>query len=78
MAKRKTRNWFHPKVVSGWHKDEPQATRIRKLLRAHHGNLLSAARGKQALANVTRDAATKRAARADAKLLFARYKRAKK
>lgn len=78
MAKRKVRKWFKPGVKSDWHKDEPQATRIRKLLKAHHGNLLSAARSKIALANVTRDAGTKRAARADAKLLFARLKRAKK
>lgn len=62
--------WFHPKVHTGWDKDDPAKTRRRKVLKAHKGNELSAARSMQALANVTEDRPTAVAARADARFLF--------
>lgn len=82
MAKRKrTRKWYQEAKTRhyGWRKEHKQETRIRKLLEAHPGpkckKILASARAINALANVTRDPETRRKARADAKLLFARYRR---
>ena len=78
-VKRKSKSkWFKPKTRSGWSKDLPPKKRRAIVLRAHHGDLLSAARSKQALANVTRDMATKRAAKADAAYFYRRYRKTKK
>ena len=48
------------------------------MLKAHNGNVLAAGRAVQALANITRDRATKRAAQADARYFFNRYEKEKK
>lgn len=74
----KGKRWYAPKVRSGWSKDMPAAERRKLLLRAHKGNLLAAARSKQALANVTADEETRVLALADAKYFFKLYKRAEK
>lgn len=76
-SKRTNRNWFHPKVQSGWSKDDAPTVRRQAVLKAHKGNLLSAARGKIALANVTQDSATEKAARADAKYFLDKYHKEK-
>jgi len=66
------------KTHSGWKKNMPMAERRVLTLQAHHGDLLAAARGKQALANLTKDSKTKRESQKDAKFFFAEYKREKK
>ena len=73
MRVKKTR-WFHPKVKSGWSKVLSQRRRRQLTLKAHHGDLLSAARGKQALANVTSDRVTKELAQKDARYFFQQYR----
>ena len=70
--------WFNPQDTIGWHKSKPQATRLRLAVRGKDGDVLAAARALQALANVTVDKSTKQKAGADAKALFARYKKSKK
>lgn len=76
------RKWFQVVVAkrrgagkgsTGWRKKDPAAKRRRAMLKSHNWNYLAAARACQALANVTRDAETKRKARADAKWLFREY-----
>ena len=70
--------WFKEAVkqgkttnLGGWHKNQPPETRRRHALESRPKNWplarrrLSAARALQALANVTKDTATKRAAEAD-------------
>jgi hypothetical protein len=74
VAKRRTKKPPH----TGWRKKDPANVRRRKMLRAHHGKLLSAARACQALANVTKDPVTKRLARADARYFFSEYNRRKR
>ena len=69
----KNQQWFKPKVKSGWEKDAPLKERRSKTLKAHKGDLLSAARGKQALANVTTDTETQREAEKDAKFFLKEY-----
>lgn len=76
-SKAQKEKWFNPRTHSGWSKDMPEGKRRRLVLEAHKGNYLSAARSKMALANVTRDRATKLAARADAKYFFDLYKKQK-
>jgi len=76
-AKGKKR-WFSSKVESGWKKTQPAGTRRRLLLKAHKGSLLSAARSKQALANVTQDEETKEIALADARFFFEEHRKSKK
>lgn len=66
----KKEKWYDPKVRSGWKKDMPAKKRRRLLLKAHKGNLLAAARSKQALANVTEDEETRVLAQADARYFF--------
>jgi hypothetical protein len=53
------------------------AKRRTRALTAHKGNALSTARSLQALANLTRDTTTKRAARKDALYFYAKHKRTK-
>lgn len=72
----KGKRWYAPKVHSGWEKTMPAGERRRLLLKAH-GNPLSAARSKQALANVTQDVETKELALADAKYFFEQHRRSK-
>lgn len=76
------RFWFNPQDdLSGWEKTQSSATRMhhiqeeinermqeRKMTRREAQ--LSVARALQALSNVTRDSATKRKARKDARILF--------
>lgn len=79
--KRKTskkKRWYAPKVHSGWEKSQPAKVRRKVLLKAHKGNLLSAARSKQALANVTQDEETRELALADAKFFFEEHRKSKK
>ena len=66
------------KTHSGWKKDMPMAERRALTLQAHHGNLLAAARGKQALANLTKDSKTKKESERDAKFFFQEYEQSKK
>lgn len=70
----RSQRWYHPKVRTGWHKGDPLAVRRRRVLRAHHGDVLASARAMDSLAKVTTDRATKRAARADAKYFFGKLK----
>ena len=78
--------WFKPKVKTGWKKTQKPSYRRRLVMRAHKGSLLSgrrslvrkthrstllaAGRSMTALANVTKDKATAKAARADARYFF--------
>jgi hypothetical protein len=72
------KKWFKPvKTHSGWRKDMGIAKRRTRALTAHKGNALSTARSLQALANLTRDTTTKRAARKDALYFYAKHKRTK-
>ncbi|MDG6912627.1 MAG: hypothetical protein JRN35_06040 [Nitrososphaerota archaeon] len=71
----KSQRFYHPKVKTGWHKDSPLACRRAKVLRAHKGDNLSAARAMQALANVTTDRMTKEEAQLDANYFYNRYSR---
>lgn len=75
---KKEKRWYAPKVHSGWKKSQPAGKRRSLLLKAHKGNLLSAARSKQALANVTGDEETRVLALADARYFFREYEREKK
>jgi len=70
--------WFHPKTKSDWSHTMPKDKRRKVVLKAFHGNLLSAARSKQALANVTQSIPTKKAAQSDADFFYKEYKRSKK
>jgi hypothetical protein len=67
--------WFHPKIHTGWDKDDRATKRRHKVLKAHKGKLLPSARSMQALANVTEDQQTKVAARADSRYFFKLHKR---
>ena len=71
------KKWFVAGTKSGWHKDMPKGKRRSLVLRAHNQNFLSAARAKQALANVTKDKATKKAAREDALYFYNLHRQAK-
>ncbi len=72
--------WFRPRKHTGWHKDQSPATRRRHLMASTQRGLsldrrrLEAGRRAQALANVTRDAQTKKKARADARHFFGMLK----
>lgn len=68
---------YSPKVKSGWKKTQPAKTRRTLVLKAHSGDLLSSARSKQALANVTQDEETKELALADAQYFFKEYSKSK-
>jgi hypothetical protein len=72
-------NFYHPKITdTGWHKGLPAHTRRFRMLKSHKGDMLATGRALQALANITTDPATKRAARADVKYFFARNAGVKK
>jgi len=77
------KKWFQEAVkkrppynLGGWSKSQSPETRRRLALASRpsnwslHKRRLSAARALQALANVTKDPATKRAAQADANYFF--------
>lgn len=77
MAGRRNRYWFHPqRSLSGWHKNQSAKVRRRHLreeMRKRAGGktpghkaALSVYKALLALANVTRDAETRRKARTDA------------
>ena len=68
----KSERWYAPKVHSGWEKGMPLTKRRGLVLRAHKGDVLASARAMQALANITTDTATRRAAQSDAKYFYAR------
>lgn len=83
MSKKK---WFQeavnkrpPHTLGGWNKNLPAEKRRRLALSSRPRNwtlktkYLSAARALQALANVTRDAETRRKALADAEYFYAKY-----
>jgi len=76
----KVKKWFKPKEHTGWRKTQSPATRRRKLLAAAdkrkslHNRYLEAGRKAQALANVTKDSATRRTATADANYFFRKLK----
>ena len=86
-----TRNWFMnavndkpPYNLGGWKKSLSEVTRRRKALGSRpkswslYRRYLSAARALQALANVTRDNATKMKAKADARYFYDKAKKAKR
>lgn len=73
----KAKWWYEPSVETGWRKEMAQSTRINKVVQAHKGDLLASARALQALSNVTTDSETRRKSKADANILFKRYKRGK-
>jgi len=68
--------WFNPKKHTGWKKHQSATTRRRHLLdstdkrKSLHDRRLEAARRALALANVTKDPATKKKAMADANHFF--------
>lgn len=75
MGKKK-KKFFKPKKHTGWKKDQKAETRRRKLLDSTPKNWsldrrrLLAARRAQALANVTKDSATRKKAQEDANYFF--------
>jgi hypothetical protein len=76
----KSKQWFEPKVHTGWDKDQLAATRRSKLLSStsksmtSHNRYLQAGRRAQALANVTTDKRTKQLAEQDAEYFFKKLK----
>ena len=74
----KSKRWYDPKISSGWKADMPAGKRRAIELKARKGDLLEAARAKQALANVTTSRKTKKAAQADADYFFREYRKKKK
>jgi hypothetical protein len=71
----KSGQFYHPKVKMGWKKGQSATTRRRLALKAHHGDVLATARALQALANVTTDRSTAKAARVDARHFFGKLKK---
>lgn len=71
----KSQQWYEPSVKMGWEKSQSADTRRRLAMKAHKGNRLSTARALGALANVTTDSATKRAAQADAKYFYEQHRK---
>ena len=76
MVKRNVK-WFTKakKTHTGWQKEQSPEVRRARLLKSHKGDYLASARSIQAVANVTKDSATRSKARADAKYLFRMHKR---
>lgn len=62
--------WFDPQVETGWTKGMRMKERRRRVLKAHKGDELAAARSMQALANVTQDQQTRIKAKSDAEHFF--------
>jgi len=83
MLKRKIL-WFSPKTHTFWRKTQSATTRRRKLLastdkrRSLYDRFISSARKIQALANVTKDMATKKLAKQDAIYFFRKAREKKK
>lgn len=76
MAKEK---WFEPSSKkTGWKKSDSADKRRRTILKSRQGDELAAARALGALANVTRDKATRKLAKVDADYFFRRYRSKKK
>lgn len=73
-AKPQRERWYKPTTNTGWKKNMPVVKRRKMVLDAHGRDTLSAARGMQALANVTTDKVTKKQARADAMFFYNKYK----
>jgi hypothetical protein len=65
--------WYNPQVKMGWHKNMPIQERRKHALKAHNGDELATARALQALANVTTDVETSRAAQEDARYFYQHY-----
>ena len=76
MAKKE--RWFEAGEPLGWRKSDSATTRRRIALRARGGDKLSTARALQALSNVTKDSATKKAARSDALYFYAKHRKSKR
>lgn len=72
--KRNPIKWFHPKVVTGWRHDMPEAERRQLMLTAHKGDTLAAGRASQALANVSQDKPTMKAALSDAHYFYEQHR----
>jgi hypothetical protein len=77
MATNRVVKWFHPKVHTGWHKEQSLAYRRRLVRESHGGNYLTSAKSLLALANVSKDSATRKAARADANYFFKMHEKHK-
>jgi hypothetical protein len=75
MGTRKVDKWFptETRTHTGWKKELPMYERRKLSLKAHKGNLLSAARSLQALSNVTKDKETKKIAKKDADFFYKWY-----
>ena len=75
--------WFKPGKETGWRKGQKPSTRRRHLMsttdrrKTPHNRRIEAARRANALANVTKDSATERAARSDARHFYRSARRVK-
>ena len=84
MTRKKKSNLWYQKAVprrhkpTGWKKDLKPSTRRTRMLKAKRHNYLKAARALQALANVTKDPATRRAAKSDARYFYEKYRKKNK
>lgn len=70
----KKNRWFNPSVHTGWSKEKSPVIRRKLALGTHKGDYLSTGRAMMALANVTTDKATARAARQDALYFYAKHR----
>jgi hypothetical protein len=79
MTITKAKKWYRPKrTLYGWATEKSQLARRQALgRRAKVTGWLSVGRALVALANVTRDARTRRIARADSRYAFQRHRAAK-
>ena len=77
MAK-KVERWFEAGKKLGWQKTDSQSKRRTAALSSRRGNYLATARALLALANVTRDVQTAKAARSDAKYFFMKHRLSQK
>jgi len=71
----KKKKWFKSEIHSGWSKSLSANERRELVLESHDGDYLSAARSKQALANLTKDRDTKKKAQADADYFYLLYRK---
>ena len=69
------KRWYKPGRELHWSKEDKPTTRRRNALKSRRGNELKAGRALQALANVTQDKGTEKAARSDARYFFEKHKR---
>jgi hypothetical protein len=63
-------NWWHKVPDTGWGKEIKASVRRQRMLKAHGYDLRAAGKAMNSLANVTKDKASQRAARADAHYFF--------